>query len=302
MFGIFLLAGFSSLTKATTVPSPPQRIVSCSLATDELTVALIPASERQRILALSSLAANTLYSNIPFLPDRPLDSHPSWTQSPCDSRNIENLIAHKPDLVLLASYSSPHIKIQLAKKNIPIFEAAAPKSLDDIAHNIKSLSQRLGTDKSTGQALVDLFDRERRAIAALPTPPSLAKRRVIHLFEDGTVSGKNTIFDSLAQEIPVTNQAARLGLQGWAKHSIETLLVLNPDTLIVGGDPDAPKDVVFKKLHKIPGMDKLKQISSSRIVVIPERSLGSVSHHILKGLRQMKEELIRIESERSGSP
>ncbi len=279
---------------STQVAKSPQRIVSCSLATDEFLMELFKPASYHRIVALSPLALHPVYSNL-RQQDIPAHLAPSSAKAVCHE-NIEALLEIKPDMVLLAAYSSPLIARRLGQAGISTYTAPAPRTLGDIEQTIKDLGVALG-EIPASEELLSKFKGERATIKSLVVPPSLQGRRIIHVFGDGAVSGSQTLFDSLAAEISIVNQASRHGLKGWSKHSIETLLALNPEILITAKEDSESLGAVTARLKNIPGFALLpalkgEETGSGSIIALPERELGSVSHHILKGVRTLKQTLI----------
>jgi ABC-type Fe3+-hydroxamate transport system substrate-binding protein len=252
------------------------------------------------VLALSTLADNPVYSNLSQAQQKAA-LPPGIKKTSC-SQNIEALLALMPDMVLLASYTSPHLVKQLTANRTAFYQAPPPHSLEAVAAAISGVALAVG-ESEAGRELLARFNDERAAIKALPAPPTLAKRRVVHVFSDGAVSGSNTIFDALAKEIPVINQPSQLGLTGWSKHSVETLLMMNPDVLVVASEPNETEQQTALRISQITGFGGLKILSPAAIkagrapvIALAERHIGSVSHHILTGLRRLKEKLIELES------
>lgn len=285
-------------------------------------MAILRPESYHRIVALSALADHPIYSNISKLPAH-LDRSGIKVQSskstvPVCNENIEVMLSLKPDLVLLAAYSSPLLARQLTQAQIPVFSAVSPRSLDDIGTTIKTLGEALGEGAQSDLLYKD-FLSERARIKNIAFPTTLSKRRIIHIFADGAVSGSQTLFDSLATELSIVNQAAVHGLVGWSKHSIETLLALNPEIIITGKEDHESQQAVVERIKKIPGFGRLPALISTRettrettpdktngtekgqdqgpVIALPERELGSVSHHILSGLAKLKQALISREQQ-----
>ena len=116
------------------LPREPQRIVSQTLGTDEILLAICPP---ERVVALSHLAEDGNYSNVVEearqIPNR-------TTQGP------EQILQFKPDLIFVASYSRAETIDLLKASKAPVFRFANFDSIADIKSNIRTVGYATGTD------------------------------------------------------------------------------------------------------------------------------------------------------------
>src|SRR5262245_34649449 len=82
--------------------SPPQRIMSLKVCTDELLLDLVPASRIASVTFLSREAAG-------------LKFWPQAASIPINHGSAEEILAARPDLILTDLFMAPHLRPLLAK-------------------------------------------------------------------------------------------------------------------------------------------------------------------------------------------
>ena len=117
-----LLAFLLAMTALWAVP--PQRVVSQTVGTDDLLLALAAPGQ---IAALSHLARDERYS-------------PSFQEArkvPClTNGEAEDILRHKPDLVLAASYTQPEVLNLLRRAQVSLLLIEKFESLEDTAKDL----------------------------------------------------------------------------------------------------------------------------------------------------------------------
>lgn len=277
-----VLIAFSSLTFAKG-QDVPQRIASCALATDEISLELLKRGHHEhRLIAVSKLADSSEYSNI-----HPV---PKDLKGRCGTE-LESLLSLKPDLILLAPYTRAEFVHQVKSAKIATFTTEKPDSLEKIEKTIEALGVRIGEVPSSESLLRDF--RAQRAALRERRDQSKKSPRLLHMFGDGSFSGAGTMFDAIAKEVGAINVIADIGVKGWPKLSLEQIVTLNPDLVVLAGDPkEQPK--TLKSLQGIPGIKELPAVREGRVVVIPEPELGAVSHHVLKAIEKLSQAIRNI--------
>jgi iron complex transport system substrate-binding protein len=277
-----LLSALSSTIFAETI-EVPQRIASCSLATDEISLELLKRSHHEhRLIAVSRLADSADYSNI-----RPV---PKDLKGRCGTE-LESLLSLKPDLILLAPYTRAEFVHQVKSAKIAIFTTEKPDSLEKIEKTIEDLGVRIREVPASESLLKDF--RAQRASFQGRRDQSKKSPRLLHMFGDGSFSGAGTMFDAIAKELGAINVIAEIGVKGWPKLSLEQIVTLNPDLVVLAGAPqDQPK--TLKSLQSIPGVKELAAVREGRVVLIPEPELGAVSHHVLKAIEKLSQAIRNI--------
>lgn len=251
-------------------PFPPRRIVSLTLAADEMLLALAPPA---RIAALTRLASDPRFSNV-VAEARDIPGK-VWA-------NGEQVLVFQPDLVIVATYTSATAKRLLREAGIPLLELGRYDSLAAVQENILAVGRAIGELDRAHSLVADMqrrLQRIRQQVEAAPRPG------VVAYAVGGFVAGKGTIFDDMITTAGGHNLATEAGVIRTKKISQETLVALNPDVILVGEDLG---DEGFRaQLLADPTLQTVAAIQTGRVQAIPRAHLGTLSHHIVKGVEAM---------------
>ena len=116
------------------IPHKPQRIVSQTLGTDEILLAICAP---QRLVALSILVDDADYSNVTA------QAHLVKARANADA---EQILALYPDVIFVASYSKAELIELLQAAHAPVFRFAHFDRLEDIKANIRTIGYAVGED------------------------------------------------------------------------------------------------------------------------------------------------------------
>ena len=124
---------------------PPRRVVSQTVGTDDLLLALAAPGQ---IAALSHLARDERYS-------------PSFGRArnvPClTNGEAEDVLRHKPDLVLAASYTQPEVLKLLRQAKVAVLVFERFETLEDLYANTRRLGKALGRDAKAEELVAGLY-------------------------------------------------------------------------------------------------------------------------------------------------
>lgn len=250
--------------------SSPQRVVSLVLSADEILLALIPPA---RISALSSLAEDTRYSNI-ALEARKVPEKRHFNAA-------EQVLSTQPDLVILDLHTSATAKDLLKKAGASLLEFPPSISLSSIQDNILALGRTIGESESA-HALVAAMEEQLRSItkqvADAPRP------KVLYYMGGGLTAGGRTTIDDVILHAAGRNAAAESGIQGYKQLSHESLVTINPEVIVVSGDPN--RKGLRELLLTSPALQTVAAIRENRVFTIPP-SAFSHSHYIVRGVALM---------------
>ncbi len=272
-----LLLTVLCLTPLASSATGPQRIASCSLASDEILVTLLKErGELNRLVGVSLFATDPRYSNV-------VDDVPASLTGRIGGE-LESLLALKPDLAILASYNKPEMLARLEGAKVQVLRLTEFRNLDDIEHNIRTLGDVVGA-KAEATRMLEAFRARRADVRAAATKRN-THPKILDFSEDGTVSGAGTLFDALVTEAGGIGLAAAQGLKNWPKVSTEALAVMRPDVLVTAGDP-AKAAEYLAKMRSLPGWKEMPAVKAGRLIVIPAKELSAVSPHVLDALQKL---------------
>lgn len=251
--------------EALVIAAKPQRIVSETLGTDEILLAICPP---ERVVALSILAEDANYSNVV---ERARQVPGRTTQG------AEQILQLKPDLIFVASYSRAETVNLLKSSRAPVFRFANFDSIADIRSNIHTVGFTAGCDDEA-EKIVKQMDRELAAIKArIPTnhPPV----RVMSYGREGYTAGANTLFDDILRAAGLVNLSAEHGINKFAKISVEKIAEWQPDFVISGANRLEIENV-RKQLLADPVIGTSKAGRAGHIIVIDNRHFLTVSQYV----------------------
>ncbi|HVS14343.1 MAG TPA: ABC transporter substrate-binding protein [Thermoanaerobaculia bacterium] len=245
---------------------PPRRIVSQSLASDEILLELIPDD---RLLAVSALALDPRYS-------RAVEAAARVPRTVL--HDTEELLSLRADLIVVASYTMPETLRQLDTAGAPVLRLRRFDGVEAIRANLRTLGFAVGEDE-TAAALIAAMDArieaERRRVAA-----ALRGRRPRVVSWDGGVApGSGTTFDDVVRLLGAENASSAAGLDGWPRVGSEQILAWDPEAIFVAA-PAGEEEAERRRLLADPRVALTAAGRAGRIHVVDAALFSTVSHHI----------------------
>lgn len=242
------------------VPARPQRIVSVTEGTDEILFGLVAPS---RIVGVTKYAA---------------EPGESWVAGRVGSikqfasANAEAILALKPDLIFVASYTKPGVVQQLEQGGVPVIEFSTFNSLADIQRHILLMGRAVG-ETAKARRLVAHMNAQLASVHAkvAKLPPT----HVLYYASDGYVFGAKTTPDELLRDAGAVNVADAAGITSWKKVTLETVASLKPDWLLT----DENEPGFAQKLLKNPALAGLPAVKAHHVVALPDRDLTVLSQY-----------------------
>ena len=253
-----------------TIPRQPQRIVSLTLATDEILLSLVDTA---RVRGVTYLAGDSMWTNVSEIARRVEHTVQS---------DPEQIIALEPDLVLAATYNNPdHVKL-LRDAGIPVVVVALFDSVGQVADNIRFVAHLTG-DEERAEELIGAMEAR---LAAIETQVAKAetKPRVLFYTAFGSSAGKGSTFSDIVQRAGGINLGDEALDGPFGEISLEKIVELNPDVIIT--DEFAPEDNAKwqENFSNHPALANVNAKKNGRIHTVPARHLSTVSHHIVEGV------------------
>jgi iron complex transport system substrate-binding protein len=250
------------------------RIASMNVCTDQL---LVPAADPEQIVGLSRF------------------SRDGWQTSAGDVRRFpvlsggaEDLLVLKPDIVVASLFDKRSTRELLKDNGLRLAEFAVPRNLDEVKDQIRAVGK-----------IVQHPDRATAEIARLDASVARARQavadkhyRVLPLSRRGWVPGSDSFVSSLLTAIGLFNAAGDLGVASGGYASLEAIVNLKPDFILVSqaGDRAGDEGQAFL-LH--PALERF--YPPAKRIVIPERLTECGSVMLAEALDVLVAELARVE-------
>jgi iron complex transport system substrate-binding protein len=250
------------------------RIVSMNVCSDQL---LLTLADPDQIIGLSRFAR---------------DAWQSWAAGearryPVLSGGAEDVLMLKPDIVVASLFDKRSTRELMKAKGLHLAEFTVPRTLGEVKEQIREMGD-----------IVQHPDRARAAIVRLDAATARARQavtdrhfRVLPLSRRGWVSGSDSLVSSLLTETGLRNPAGDLGVAFGGYASLEAIISLKPDFILVSEAGDrAEDDGRAFLLH--PALERF--YPQEKRIVLPERLTVCGGVMLAEALDVLVNELKRV--------
>lgn len=200
------------------------RLVSMNVCTDQLVLTL---ADPEQILGLSRFARDGWQSKAGDI-----------SRYPVLSGGAEDVLLIRPDIVVASAFDKRSTRELLKAKGLRLAELAVPQTLDEARQQIREAGDITGHP-----------DRAAAEIARLDAALARARRvvserhyRVLPLSRRGWVAGADSFVGSLLRETGLRSAAGDLGFAFGGFASLEAIVNLRPDFIVVSQAGDTARD------------------------------------------------------------
>lgn len=207
--------------------------------------------------------------------------------------SIETIMALQPNLVLVARGVSQEVLEKMQRLGLPVF-CLDTQDLDDLYRDVATVGRLLGVEDKAAA----LVEKTKAGIAEVTATtgdlPESERPRVFWLGQEEPVMTAgpdnmiNTLFE-LAGGVNVAADAPR----PWPTYSLETLLVKDPQVIIVA--PQMPParatsaDEVLGRLRAHPVWSQISAVRTGRVHLVRTDLIGQPTPRVVDGLRELAE-------------
>lgn len=231
------------------VMAAPQKVVSLNLCTDQLAASMLTP---ERLKGVSFNAADPALSLVAGVAQ----------DYPLLKGTAEEMAEIAPDLVLLAEGQNPQLQQWLDEKQIASLALGAANTIAEVQGQVDAVAAALGEPQYAANL------RKRQNILLKQTRLPKADMRVAVYYPRGFTDGSGTLIHDLIDRMGGKNIAAEQGVKSMGYLSLEMLVALEPDLLII---PLYDYDVASQaeELSKHPALKELK----AQVVPLPGQYL-----------------------------
>lgn len=215
-FVVALLFSINAAALQEVAASPPSRIVSMNLCTDQL--AMLIAAPGQ-LYSVSHLASQKDSSVLASRAKQFVTNHGF----------AEEIFLMRPDLIIAGTFSTRATVNMLRRLGFRLVEFAPAQSFSDIRANIVRMGRLLSREQAATRLVSD-FDRELAALAKAQR----TKRLAALYYANSYTSGTSTLASEVVSRAGLENLGERLGLSGTVRLPLELLVTSEPHLVIRG--------------------------------------------------------------------
>jgi iron complex transport system substrate-binding protein len=270
-FGWLWMAAALAMPVSSVAAANLPRVVSMNVCSDQL---LLSLADPEQILGLSRF------------------SRDAWVGAdarryPKLSGGAEDVLVLKPDIVLANLYDKRSTRELLKANGMHLAELSVPRTLAEVRDQVRELGDIVGHRDRAAQQIARLdaaLVRARQAVAD-------RHYRVLPLSRRGWVAGSDGFVGALLAETGLFNAAGDLGFPSGGFASLEAIVSLKPDLLLVSQAGDfARDDGQAFLLH--PALERF--YPPEKRIVIPERLTECGGVTLTEALDVLTAELKRV--------
>jgi len=243
----------------TEAPHRLPRVMSLNPCIDAI---LVQVADPEQILSISHYSHDPDASSIPVALAR---------RFPANAETAEEVVALRPDLVLLGPHVASATQAAIRSVGIRIESVGVPATIAESRAQVLQVARAVG-HAERGRALLTRIDA---ALAAAAPPAGAVPLPALIRQGGGLVPGEGTLAGELLARTGFRNMSGAYGLAMWDILPLEPLIARPPALLLTDGRrPDARADL----LATVPGL---------RIADFPDRLLQCAGPNLIEAAARL---------------
>jgi len=202
--------------------------------------------------------------------------------------NTEQLVALKPDLILMAEINSVELVKTMEDLGLTVYYLSNPKTIEDMYSNLKIVAQLTGHEKETATLIQSLKARVATIDEKLKSPSS---RPIVFYEIDSTdpakpyTAGPNTFVDLLISRAGGRNLATVAGItDSYPQVSVEQIVATDPNLIILG---DSMWGITVESVEQRPGWEKLSAVTGKQVFPFDDNIVSRPGPRLVDGLEAL---------------
>lgn len=258
-----------SAGRTLTLSTPPARIVSLAPSTTEIVCAVGACDKLVGVDSFSDFPEQV--KNAPKLSDG-------------FNPNYEQIVAAKPDLVLVAGITSPEVVKKLDELKLPLLVVGAEKTtFDSIFNEIKMVGAAVGNPAQADAVVAAMLKK----ISEVETKIAVSSSKPRVFWElDATdpakpfTPGPGSFVDEIIARAGGFNIAANAS-SPYPQLNVEEIIQANPQIIILS---DAAYGVAPESVGKRPGWDVIEAVKKNKVFPIDDNLVSRPGPRVADGL------------------
>lgn len=259
----------------------PKRIICNYIFADEILLDLV---DHKRIIAMDKWVHD-----------------PGLSMAAESAEDIENevgdsaeyMVSLHPDLIILNERQT-RLAASLESTGIPVFMYKDARNISDIPSTICMLGKAVGESEKAEQLIQQMEKKMDLINEKVNQIPEENKKRGLLVLRFGAIGGEGTIFHDVmtkAGVIDIYNDIRPPKMAGDGTTMIlskEEFVKADPDVIIMGnwsqGGVYKDSNAQLEDMYRDPAYSSMKAIQNKNVVIIPQRDVNCLSHHVVEGI------------------
>lgn len=260
------------------IPAKPQRIITASIGHDEITLALVPSD---RLVGVGNVSKNSTYSNVA-----------SHVQDIAEvSRDPETIIAQAPDVIVTSPFFPAEAIEALSKIGIPVVQTELKHDPEARINSILLMGYIFGEEERAVEFAAEVSDRYEALVEV--TGKTQPKPNVLALTQYSDklwVAGGNSTEGGVITAAGGINAAEEAGIEGNQTTSLEGVIAMNPEVIIIAQPLEFGADEFRQSLLSNEALAELPAIKNDQVHIVEGKHFTTLSYWNIRGA----EDLARI--------
>ena len=257
------------------IPARPLRIITASVGHDEMTLALVPLS---RLVGVGGATKISTYSNVASLVQDITEI----------SRDPETIVAQAPDVVVTSPFFPAEAIEALSKTGIPVVQTELKHDPEARINSILFMGYIYGEVERAREFAMEVSDRYDALVAvtgvAEPRPRVLALTR----YSDKLwVAGGNSTEGGVILAAGGINAAEEAGIDGNQTTSMEGVIAMNPDVIVIAQPKEFGADEFRQSLFDNEALAEIPAIADNQVYVVEGRHFTTLSYWNIRGAEDL---------------
>ena len=244
----------------------PKRIVSYSISTDEI------------LMALDDPGVSSIVEEAKQIPAR------------VQGNSMENVLTFKPDLVIIPDFHPPEMLQSARELGLKVYIYKTPSDIKGVKRSIRQIAALTG-EKEKGEAVIAKMEaRIQQVQQRLANIPASQRKRVIQLRSEGAFYAPDNSFGDVCRHAGVSDATLELKYPSAMEITQEKVVELNPDIIFVPDwdyDGKHNPDGERRKILNNPSYRGMKAVQQGKVYTISGALVLTVSQYIADAVEEV---------------
>ena len=257
------------------IPARPERIITASVGHDEMVLAIVPSD---RLVAVGGATKSETFSNVASL----VQDKAEITRDP------ETIIAQMPDVIVTSPFFSADGIDALTRVGIPVVQTALSHDPEARIDSILLVGYILGEVERAIEFADEVRSRYDATVSV--TGAQSTRPRVLSLArysDELWVAGNNSTEGTIIEAAGGANAAAEAGIESNQITSLEGVIAMNPEIIIIPQPVESGAEDVRQDLLENEALAEIPAIKDVNVYVVEGKYFTTLSHWNIRGVEEL---------------